>query len=224
MSGFRRYAIYYLPDDEALARFGAAWLGWDVERGVPAPHPEGADLDAATATPRKYGFHATLKPPFRLADGMREEALHDAVAALAADQPPVRLDGLDLATLGHFLALVPRGDTGPLGRLAFRCVKDLDRFRAPPSAAELDQRRAKGLTPRQDAMLLRWGYPYVGEEFQFHMTLSGGLPDDDLAVLRRTAAAALPPLPQPFDIASIALVGERLGGMFQRIHRYALTR
>ena len=45
-------------------------------------------------------------------------------------------------------------------------------FRAPPSDAELARRRRAGLTPQQDAMLVRWGYPYVFDTWFFHMTLT----------------------------------------------------
>ena len=31
------------------------------------------------------------------------------------------------------------------------------------------------LTPRQRGYLERWGYPYVMEDFRFHMTLTGRL-------------------------------------------------
>jgi len=44
------------------------------------------------------------------------------------------------------------------------------------AAAELARRRTLRLTAEQDAMLARWGYPYVLEDFRFHMTLTGSLP------------------------------------------------
>ena len=59
-----------------------------------------------------------------------------------------------------------------LQALADACVEQLDRFRAPPSDAELARRRRASLTPRQDAMLVRWGYPYVFDTWFFHMTLT----------------------------------------------------
>ena len=119
---YRRYAVYYTPADGPLARFGAKWLGWDiatgreVERTEPAGLP--APLDAITEAPRRYGFHATLKPPFRLAPGQSVQALDTALARLSGQMPPLPLDGLGLASLGGFLALVPQGETAPLGGLA----------------------------------------------------------------------------------------------------------
>lgn len=225
MSGFSRFAVYHLPDDPALAAFGAAWLGWDAVSGKGTAHPDvaGIDLAVVTEAPRRYGFHATLKPPFRLAEGTTPGALANATAALAATLAPVCLDGLGVATLGRFIALVPDGDTGALDALAFRAVADLDAFRAPARPAEVERRRAAGLTERQDALLRRWGYPYVCKEFRFHMTLSGPLGPAALGALRAAAVRHVPPLPRPYEIASIALAGERPDGRFQLIHRYALT-
>ncbi|MDJ1008863.1 MAG: DUF1045 domain-containing protein [Paracoccaceae bacterium] len=224
MSEFQRYAVYYLPEDDALAGFGAAWLGWDVALAAPVDHPE-TDLPLAefTATPRKYGFHGTLKPPFRLAEGRTADGLFAAVAALAAASPAVELRGLELAGLGHFLALVPEGGAAGLADLAARIVTDLDGFRAAPTPEDLARRRAGGLTPRQDEMLAAWGYPYVLDEFRFHLTLTGRLGDRDLTLARTEAARLLPPLPRPFRIRSISVAGQRPDGRFVALHRYALT-
>lgn len=224
MSAFQRYAVYYLPDDPKLQRFGAEWLGWDVETGEPVAHLDaGVQLEEITATPRKYGFHGTLKPPFRLAEGTRRADLETAVAAIAATAPPVKVAGLVPATVGSFLALVPTGDTGPLGALAARLVTELDGFRAPATPAELTRRRRPGLSERQDALLLAWGYPYVLDEFRFHITLTGALAPGTLEAAGKEAARLLPDLPRPFTLGSIALSGERPDGMFQTLHRYALS-
>ena len=108
---FKRYAIYYLPEPGPLAAFGAAWLGWDAASGQDMAHPriDGLPLpvEHITDTPRKYGLHATIKPPFRLAPGTTENALNDALAAFCADQPPVTLDGLDLAQAWPLSGLAP---------------------------------------------------------------------------------------------------------------------
>ncbi len=176
-----------------------------------------------TVTPRKYGFHGTLKPPFRLADGATFEELKTAVAELAQDTCPAQAAGLELSALGRFLALTPTGDMTDLSRVAGACVRNLDQFRAPASQAELDRRRQSGLTPRQEAHLLDWGYPYVFDDFKFHLTLTGRLPAEDVSHWRQTVLTQLPDLPTPFEIADIALCGEREDGFFELIHRYALS-
>ncbi|UOA32524.1 hypothetical protein DSM110093_02324 [Sulfitobacter sp. DSM 110093] len=222
---FDRYAIYYTPQG-SLAEAGAAWLGWDVAHGQAVAHPEVAALDVAslTETPRKYGLHATIKPPFVLAEGTSADGLLAEFEALCAQLAPVTLDGLSLTPLGRFLALTPKGDTAALNAMAAEVVRGLDAFRAPPSEADLARRRQANLTLAQEANLNKWGYPYVLDAFRFHITLTSKLPKADLPQV----TAALAPyitthLPQPFVLSSLTLVGQAEDGMFHEVHRAALS-
>lgn len=225
---YRRFAVYYTPSDAGLAGFGAKWLGWDIAAGrsVPQPSPAGlpAPLAGITARARPYGFHATLKPPFRLAPGQTAEMLDATLALLAEQMPPHPVEGLRLARLGGFLALVPQGETAPLNGLAAMIVETLDSFRAPPDEAELARRRASRLSPAQETLLARWGYPYVMGEFRFHMTLTGHLPGAHLpaveAVLTRELAGVLP---ARVAIDGLSLAGEDAGGRFHLLRRHPLT-
>lgn len=225
MSNFVRYAVYVLPPPGALADFGAAWLGWDIAAGQPAAHPDvtGVDVAALTATPRKYGLHATVKPPFRLRDGTTPEALSLALDAFCAARKAVPLDGLDLHRIGGFLALVPRGDIHALNALAADTVRELDAFRAPLTDADLIRRRATRLTPAQDALLMRWGYPYVMDEFRFHITLTGRLGPEADDLRARLAPLVAPVLPIPYIIEDLCLVGEADDGRFHLIRRVPLS-
>lgn len=226
METHSRYAVYYLPPaGGGLSAFGAAWLGWDVDRACPVPHPDlGLPAATMTETPRKYGFHATLKPPFRLAGGTDRAGLDAALAGLAASLAPIGLEGLAINSLGGFLALTPVGDTAALDAAAARIVTDLDRFRAPAGPEELARRRATGLTEPQERNLAQWGYPHVLDEFRFHMTLTGRLPEPEaeaaLPILERALA---PILAGPKTLSEVALVGERPDGRFETLHRYALS-
>lgn len=220
---YTRFAIYYIPPLGPLADFGAWWLGWDVATGRPDTRSGLPGLERVTRGPRKYGFHGTLKPPFRLRAGTTPEALHAAVARMAENCAPARADALTLSRIGRFLALTPAGDTGGIARIAATSVEELDGFRAPPDASELARRRGAGLSDRQEALLRRWGYPYVMDEFRFHLTLTGRLEDDEIDTWLATAGAHLPDLPAPFALDEVALVGEREDGFFELIHRYALS-
>lgn len=180
-----RYAIYFIPrPDTALYRFGASVLGRDcyTNRDV---DPIGG-VDALTWTewvrePRVYGFHATLKAPFHLSSAADEAVLVRAVRDFAADMPAVLVGALAVRELGSFIALVPETRHALLSRLAQACVREFDRFRAPLIAHDRDRRRAAGLSARQEQNLVRWGYPYVNEDFRFHMTLTGPLATADRA-------------------------------------------
>ncbi len=225
---FRRYAVYFTPDDGALADFGARWLGWDITAGraVEQPLVEGlpAPLAAITETPRKYGFHATIKPPFRLAEGVTAQDLNTALERLCVQMPPQPFDGLGLAAIGRFLALVLRGDPAPMQGMAAMAVDTLDAFRAAPTEEELARRRAARLNPSQEALLSRWGYPYVMGEFRFHMTLTGKLKKEQIAPVEAVLNHELHGvLPAPFILDGLSLVGEAGDGRFHLIHRHALS-
>lgn len=228
MSGYRRYAIYYAPRAGAFADAMASWLGWDVEKGRAVAHPELAGLPASvadlTAAPRKYGFHGTIKAPFRLAEGVSEADLQREVAALAAALPALRMPGLALHRLKGFLALLAEGEETELLALGAEVVSRLDHLRAPLTEAEIAKRRPERLTPRQRNLLEVWGYPHVMEEFRFHLTLSGdlseGLADQVAKVLRPWVE---PVLPRPFVIEDLCLFGEDGEGRFHLVSRHALT-
>lgn len=171
-----RYAIYFAPpDDSALGGAGSRWLGRDASSGARLEQPACPGLTPArlaelTAAARRYGFHGTLKPPFRLRDGRTVEELDRAIAALAARQRPFAFK-MRLAMLAGFFAWLHTDAYSTLNAVAAACVTELDEFREAPSDAEL-QRRSTGLIRNQPALLQRWGYPYVLEEFRFHLTLS----------------------------------------------------
>jgi len=182
-----RYAIYFFPDPQSLlARLGQDWLGRSVEAATDEGQPSlefGPGLPSdiwreVTAMPRTYGFHATLKAPFRLAAGESRETLEQAATKLASGLVPFALPPLQVTALGGFLALCLGEPSIEMDVLADRCVMDLDRFRAPLTAAERSKRRPERLTVRQREHLDRWGYPYAGEDFFFHMTLTGSLPEE----------------------------------------------
>ena len=224
---FKRYAIYYTPPKSPLAEFGASWLGWDLVSGTHVAHPELSDLTqdiaALTETPRKYGLHGTIKPPFRLAGSCEIEGLVSACEAITTTLAPITLDGLEFSRLGGFLALTVRGDQAALASLASEVVRRLDVFRAPPNEAEIERRRKANLTDRQEALLVEWGYPYVMDEFRFHITLTGRVPRREADALRETLEQHIAPLlPSPLRIDDLTLVGEDDNGMFHEIQRFPL--
>lgn len=225
---FQRYAIYFTPAPGPLADFGAAWLGWDAVTGRAVRHPNISGLprpvSEITETPRKYGLHATIKPPFRRRPDTDESTLCAALAAFCADQPIIALNGLRVAQLGRFLALRPVGDESKLNTMAADAVRAFDTFRAPLTDPELRKRREGGLTVAQDALLRAWGYPYVMEEFRFHITLTGKLPKaEGRALVDRLQEVLAPVLPKPFIINGLSLMGEDDSGYFHQIARHSFA-
>lgn len=154
-------------------------------RALPESIDEGW-ISEITAGAARYGFHGTLKPPFRLSEGRNVDSLLRAAEAFAVDREAFRLPPLEVREIGSFLALVPGAACRPLTDLANDCVRHFDPFRAPSTADELARHRAAGLTARQKRMLAKWGYPYVFGELRFHLTLTGLLPDSDRHKARKT--------------------------------------
>ena len=205
-----RIAIYFAPaPGSALEAFGCGWLGRALD-GTPLAQPAVSGIDPwrlfeITRSPRHYGFHGTLKAPFALAAGKSPDALDEAVEAFVRGRVPFEIT-LEVGSLGGFIALVPATSSAPLDALAAGCVEAFDRFRAPLDEAEIARRRASGLRPRQDRHLLRYGYPYVLDDFRFHMTLTERLqPPERDRVLAILAERAAPICARPVTIDAIAI-------------------
>ncbi|MBB5463031.1 DUF1045 domain-containing protein [Paraburkholderia sp. Cpub6] len=180
-----RFALYYAPSVEsAWWQAGSTWLGRDAHSGERRAQPQAPGLTrplaALTDAPRRYGWHGTLVAPFRLGAGVTQPDLLAAARAWALAQRPFTLP-VEAATLGDFVALRPADADGEtrIRELASNALQSLDRLCARPSAADLERRLAAPLSERQRALLLQWGYPYVFDEFRFHMTLSSSLADAD---------------------------------------------
>ncbi|MBR0915682.1 DUF1045 domain-containing protein [Bradyrhizobium japonicum] len=181
MTDFPRYAIYFAAGaDSAVSRFGAELLGYEVYTGDEVPFPADAsrvapDWRDVTADPRKYGFHGTMKAPMALAPGKTEAELVAACAAFAGKARPMPSIRPVVDSISGFIAVIPTEPVGALQQLAADCVREFDDFRAPMTTEDRARRRPDKLTERQRDYLDRWGYPYVMEEFRFHMTLTGRL-------------------------------------------------
>jgi putative phosphonate metabolism protein len=184
MSSPPRYAIYHVPArDAALYRFGATLLAYDAFAASDVEHPRQAlaafaDWHDLTADPRKYGFHATLKAPFLLKEGETEAALCTAFDSFVTEPRGIPEISPVVRAIGSFIAVVPDAPVAPLIRLADDAVHAFEPFRAPLTEHDRQRRLKSPLTARQIELLDRWGYPYVFEEFRFHMTLTGSLPAD----------------------------------------------
>ena len=210
-----RVALYYAPPiDDPLHAAASTWLGRDAETNAPKRQPSLPDIAAITEDARGYGFHATLKAPFRLAEGVRWDAFVEAVENLAAGIRPFALPPLAVQDLQGFLALRETTQSHALQALADLCVAGIDHLRAPLSEAELARRRKGGqLPPAQEALLKRWGYTYVFGEFFFHMTLTRRLTAAEKNIYLPAATAFFDPiLKQPRQVTDIALFTQAAPG------------
>jgi putative phosphonate metabolism protein len=201
-----RVAIYYAPEVHSQWWIaGSEWLGRCACTNQPRNQPMIASLTqerfaCLTAEPRRYGWHATLKAPFRLAPGHDLDSLRTAVRQLCKGRQPFDLAPLNVTRMGSFLALRPLWRQSELERLAADCVRVLHALASPVSDEELARRRRAHLTKEQESLLLAWGYPYVLQCFRFHVSLTGSLqelPEETLGTLTAAAARHFHDLPVP---------------------------
>lgn len=211
-----RYAIYFTPPPYSpLARFGASVIGYDCFEKVDVNHclltGVGAqELAFATAAPRRYGFHATLVAPFHLKKDASEDDLRNALDVFSVSHAPVPLGPMKVATLEDFIALTPVKVPDELAALEQACVEFFEPFRAPLSAADRERRLSAGLSRRQQDYLEQWGYPFVFEEFRFHMTLTGRLAPGDRARFKSALTAAFGPLSSNYvDLDALSLMRQQ---------------
>ena len=207
-----RYAIYYTPlQHHPLTKCVESWLGRSAfsDQKISTSHGLDRFLDA----PRKYGFHGTLKAPFHLADGVSEKELVELFDRFAANHQTLTIDKITLARLGNFLALVPASHSQELNTLADDVVRTFEHLRAPLSDVDLKRRNPSKLPDRQREYLMRWGYPYVFEEFNFHLTLTGNVPKPDQDSFENAIRSHFSEfIDQPLLISSLGLFVERERG------------
>lgn len=167
-----RYAVYAVPgllgegDEPAAVGLRNAAEAWYAR----------SEFQDLTVDARRYGFHATLKAPFRLADAHTERELRAAADDFAAAHSPVLIPALRPASLDRFRALLPHGDDAQIRMLAAAAVRSFDGFRPDNDDADIRRRRPETLSARQRELFAQWGYPYVFEEFRFHLTLTDRIP------------------------------------------------
>lgn len=211
-----RYAIYYAPEpDSALDTFGETWLGHRGADALSAAIGNNSKVSIArieqlTDSPRRYGFHGTLKPPFELNPANSPEGLLAAARVFARSRGAIDLPPLELAVIGKFIALTPIAESAALERLAAACVRAFEGFRTPLSKQQEEDYKLNKLTVHQEQMLEHWGYPYVMEEFRFHISLTDRIDDDDerQAVMELLTKLAQPVVSQAIRIRDLVVFAQ----------------
>jgi ribose 1,5-bisphosphokinase len=223
-----RYSLYFAPEQSSpWWQAGCRWLGRDPALVQALPQPALSNVTAAefhtlTSDARRYGFHATLKAPFRLAEDCTLAQLDAALRAFCQQQHSLIIPAPQVEWMGNFLALRPHGDASAINRFAMACVSTFDSFRAPLSAADIARRQRHPLSDRQMQLLQRWGYPYTEEEFRFHMTLTDALHEPVQAEAICQAAQNFFTIDAPLQLNGLALFTESAPGTpFQLVQRYA---
>lgn len=177
-----RYAVYYVPAPESvLLHVGQRWLGRDVYSGDPVRRRMtlGLPLDQVTELTRsaaRYGLHATLKAPFELAPDTSEDLLLSSARQLGSSLVPISAQ-LSVGAIGEFLALLLTENEQQVNELHRACLEYFEPQRAPLSEYDRTRRLQAPLSPEQLKALDQFGYPYILENFRFHITLTQRIKD-----------------------------------------------
>lgn len=191
-----RYAVYFCPaPDTDWGIAGARWLGRCAITGKRSQQLEISGIDSElfhslTSDPKRYGWHATLKAPFKLVPEHEVGDLLLKLHQLAKSLKPFELPKLEVSRVGGFLSLRPTEISVQLNDAAAICVRDLHSFALPLDEAELARRRKAKLTPEQDKLLVEWGYPWILDQFNFHFSLTGSLQSIDAPKQQKLMQAA----------------------------------
>lgn len=222
-----RYAIYFSPPpDDSLTEASSRWLGRDAFSGTVFGPPTALAMPAGewqglVRDPQRYGFHATLKAPFELCEGQRETDLIEAFDNFAASKNAFNLPRIVIDQLGPFFALVPDIVYPPMHAFCASIVETFEPFRAPLSKVDIDRRHPDRLSNIQRDNLVRWGYPYVMDEFRFHMTLTGPVQPARVSLVRRELEQRFSQYNgHPLQIGGLALFIETHRGAPFTVHRW----
>ncbi|MBD9373764.1 DUF1045 domain-containing protein [Rhizobium sp. ARZ01] len=220
-----RYALYFTPAaSDSLALAAARWLGRNAFNGAALEQPGITEfpedvLATLTADPRRYGFHATLKAPFALAEGCTEAEFVAELARFAGEMDAFDIPEVVVGRLGSFFALVPGSDCEPLQTFAGEVVRRFDRFRAPLSSADIARRKRDELSSEERQNLVQWGYPYVFDTFRFHMTLTGRVPAEHVSTMEQALIRHFADFHgRPLSINGLALFREPSRGAAFTVH------
>ena len=226
-----RHAIYYAPAHSSpWWTFGAGWLGRDETHdgtppGFAAPMLPEPERRRITTQARRYGFHATLKAPFRLRTGVTPAELLARTRSLAQRLRPVPLSPLQVRRLGPYVVLLTADHHAAVSDLASACVIELDDLRQPLTPDELARRQPATLDARELELLHRYGYPHVLERFRFHLTLTDPVSEAQAAQVTQAVSSQVDRLnaQTPLTLDRLCIFEEPAPGQaFRRVHDLVL--
>ena len=237
MTNYKRVAIYFLPKkNSSLENFGKNLLGRDINKKkkisltrrqkyfINRGFTYFDELKDYCEQPAKYGFHATLKAPFRLKRNVKTKNFYDVISHIAAQHSRFKIKGLKIVYSKKFTFITSRKPNKLLINLESDLVKHLDTFRAELNKTEIKKRIPDSLTFKQNKYLKEWGYPFVFDQFKFHMTLmnqnNNKLSNKQKLELEKLIYKTSNNV---IEFNEISLLGENKNGHFEEIKRFKLN-
>ena len=237
MTNYKRVAIYFLPKkNSSLENFGKNLLGRDINKKkkisltrrqkyfINRGFTYFDELKDYCEEPAKYGFHATLKAPFRLKRNVKTKNFYDVISHIAAQHSRFKIKGLKIVYSKKFTLITSRKPNKLLINLENDLVKHLDTFRAELNKTDIKKRIPDSLTIKQNKYLKEWGYPFVFDQFKFHMTLmnqnNNKLSNKQKLELEKLIYKISNNV---IEFNEISLLGENKNGHFEEIKRFKLN-
>ncbi len=237
MKKYSRYAIYYAPPKESnLEEFGRYWFGWDplnaklINNKQRINYLNGfgiknlKNIDKNVLIAKKYGFHGTLIPPFRLNKNYSTNLLFKKTEDIAKKFKKFKFYKFKLKKINNFYAFVQNKKNNNINKLSNRLVRELFKFRSPLTKKEIDRRNPSKLSKLQLNILYKWGYPYLMSEFSFHMTLASEVTGNKLYFeLKKIEKNKEIILNEINNFDKIYIFGENQKGMFENLENFSLS-
>ena len=237
MKKYSRYAIYYAPPKESnLEEFGRYWFGWDplnaklINNKQRINYLNGfgiknlKNIDKNVLIAKKYGFHGTLIPPFKLNKNYSTNTLFKKTEDIAKKFKKFKFYKFKLKKINNFYAFVQNKKNNNINKLSNRLVRELFKFRSPLTKKEIDRRNPSKLSKFQLNILYKWGYPYLMSEFKFHMTLASEVTGNKLySELKKIENNKEIILNEINNFDKIYIFGENQKGMFENLENFSLS-
>jgi hypothetical protein len=123
------------------------------------------------------------------------------------------------------VALKPEGALKELRSFEAGVVRGLEKLRAPWIESGREYRGSERLTPRQAYYLHAWGYPYVLDEFDPHLTLTNAIPDAERVARLLEWEFGLRVPSRMLHVDALTLFGQNEpGAEFRILRRFPLGR
>lgn len=169
------FSVCFTPcSGSALAQFGRSWFGRD--NGVATLRAFSRLGSGGAPMPSRHiGLHAPFFAPARLRKDVTFDELRTHLVSFAANRKPIETGPLHLTYTNRTLVLRPVEPRPELNWLALQCFNAFDSY---ADRRDVDDVRQHHLSPHQRLLLKSFGQPNLMREYQFSLTLTGALDDD----------------------------------------------
>lgn len=172
---YPRYALYYIPRyQDELYKIGSQIIGYSIEEGSILSSPHQTKYNKSVS---KYGLHGTLVAPFNTL--LTQEDLLQFVTSVCSKISELQIGFLKVYRMPRqYIALIPDHLESTLNELDNYLVRQIHQIRLPicqqniPNHTDLSEQYVQNI--------LKWGYKYVFDDFNFHITLTDVINDEQM--------------------------------------------